>query len=153
MEHLMDRKPYNIVRKATQEDVEYIVEVLAKKMLEREYERPELYNKEALLEITTLSIKQGCTIVIERDRELVGVVGGVVHPHPFNPSITVLSEAMWYVEEEHRSTRSVIKMLKTYIGLDVSDEKTFSLLPSSNISERNMNKLGFKKTEIGYLMR
>lgn len=149
----MDRKPNNIVRKATQEDAEYIVEVLAKKMLEKEYRRPELYDKDTLMGITKLSIKQGCTVVIENGSTLVGVVGGIVHQHPFNPSITVLSEAMWYVEEEHRNTRSVVKLLKTYIDLDVSDEKTFSLLPTSNISERSMNKLGFKKTEIGYLMR
>lgn len=149
----MDRKPNIIVRTATPKDIQYIVKVLAKKMLYFEYERPELYNEQCIQEIANKSQEQGCLLVMEDRGELVGVLGGVLHKHPFNTTIEVLSEVMWYVEEGYRKNKGVVRLLREYVNLEKGDEKTFSLLPNSPVSDRTMARYGFVKKEKGYIRR
>ena len=151
----MDRKPNYLVRKAREQDIKVIVEDLAKRMVEEEYGRPELYNKDTFYNIANIAVTQGVCFVVDKEGVLVGVLLGVVGPHPFNPQISVLTELVWYVNPEDRATRAAALLIKRYIkeGERVADEMTFSLLPTSPIKDSTMSKLGFVMKERGYLKR
>ena len=143
------------VRKANKDDSQWIIEVAAKRMVEDEYQRPELYNKSTMEALLNSCLDNGLVLLAEKDGERGGVIIGIVTNHPFNNEIKVLTELVWYILPEYRKSRMSVMLLDSYTkeAKGLADEATFSLLPTSNIKEESMQKRGYELMENGYLMR
>lgn len=141
------------VREAEYTDIRWIVEEAAVRMLTDEVKQPALYNATTLTEIVAKAIQTRTLFIGSVDGIPVGAIGGIVVPHYLNNEKSTLAEIMWYILPEHRGSRVGLKMLKMYAEKAREfDYASFSLLASSPISDRTLEKLGFRLTERNYLM-
>lgn len=135
------------------EDIPWFVEVASYHMLHDELKRPELYNREHLYNLAYKGCLDKTGLVAKVDGECVGGIAGLLVPNMFNPLMTTLAELVWYVLPEYRHTRVGAMLLKAFDGLNVSDETTLSLLPTSEVNVKTMNKIGFNLEEYGFRKR
>jgi RimJ/RimL family protein N-acetyltransferase len=98
-------------------------------------------------------------LVAEReDLGLVGLIGGLVTLHPFNPTIRSLAEVFWWVAETVRGTfaggEAATLLLDEYLDWGRANATwiTFSREAHSPISERSLVRRGFKFQEEQFLM-
>lgn len=141
------------VRVADYNDLPWILDDAGVKMIKDEVGQPELYNRQTLANVAIEGIKTETVFVGMKDEELVGVIGGVVVPHYLNQTKRTLAEIMWYVLPEFRETRVGLLLMKEYANKAKEfDYATFSLLAGSPISDKTLNKFGFKLKERSFLM-
>lgn len=138
-----------MIRLAEEKDKQWLVTVAAKNMFCEELKRPHYYNETQTKNIVDLSVKQQACLVAEKNGELVGTILGVVSPNPFNPTITMLAELMWYVLPEHRHSSAGLKLLIEFaaIGKEKADETSMSLLATSPVAISALEKRGFTMSE------
>lgn len=129
----------------TPEHFKWAVHVAGKNMIMHEVKRPELYHRESLEGLANRMMMDGTGILAFYNERPVGAIGGVLVPHIYNPNITVLSELMWYVLPEFRNGRAGLLLIKEFKKLaeEIADEATLSTLPTSDIKEETLAKLGF----------
>lgn len=135
------------------EDIPWFVEVAGFQMLRDELQRPELYNQEHLYNLTYKAHLEKTAFVVKVDGECVGAIGGLLLPNMFNPLMTTLAELVWFVLPDYRHTRVGAMLIKAFDGLNVSDETTLSLLPTSEVNVKTMEKIGFNLEEYGFRKR
>lgn len=84
----------------------------------------------------------------------VGFIAGLIVPHIFNPTITVLNEAFWWVKPEHRRSRAGYLLLREFVhfGEQNADWLLFTLETHSPVKDAALLKLGFKAQETSYLL-
>lgn len=84
----------------------------------------------------------------------IGFISGVLTPHIFNPSLTVLSETFWWVDEQYRGTRAGLMLLNEFTewGKVNANWVTFAIEEHSPVDERCLTKRGFKLKEKNYIM-
>lgn len=136
----------------TLSDMVWMVEVACKRMIEEEVKRPELFNRENLYRLVAKVISDGTGVIVKADGVPVGGIGGVLSPNLFNPNFTTLAELMWYIEPDFRTGRAALLGLNLYLEIaeKVADEATMSLLPSSNVGLKQMEKKGFIFEELAF---
>lgn len=134
------------------EDFKWFVETACVRMLTEEVGRPELVNLPQLEVIVSTAMKSGTVFIAKHDGLRVGGVGGILVPNPFNPNITTLAELMWYVIPEYRKTRAGSLLLNKYMkrAEEVADEATFSLLNTSEVNTKTLEKRGFTLSEYAF---
>ena len=78
-----------------------------------------------------------------------GIIGAFKCHHPFNPHVRVLSEAFWWVPDAYRLTRVGYLLLREYTryGRADFDIVTLTLEAASNVSDKSLQKLGYKQFE------
>ena len=96
-------------------------------------------------------------VLLIADKDFVGPIGfiaGLVTPHIYNPTIRVLTEAFWWVPEEHRRSRAGYLLLKAFVdyGRVNADWILFTLEEDSPVNEFALIDRGFKLKERSYLM-
>jgi hypothetical protein len=93
-------------------------------------------------------------LIAKRGEECLGLIAGQFFSHPFNPSIRVLAELFWWVDEVHRKGFAGAKLLKSFIEIGKAnvDWITFGLEHNSPVSEDSILRRGFKLQERNYLM-
>lgn len=94
-------------------------------------------------------------LVAEReDGELLGFIAGFVGPHPYNPSLRVLSEAFWWVAEPHRGGHVGAILLEAFVawGRANVDWVTMALERGSPVKEDSLLRRGFRLQERNYLL-
>ena len=81
-----------------------------------------------------------------------GIIGAFQCHHPFNPGISVLNEAFWWVPEQFRLTRVGYLLLREYTryGRENFDVVTLTLDTASNVSDASLEKLGYRQFEKNY---
>jgi hypothetical protein len=86
--------------------------------------------------------------------ELAGFISGFQYPHPFNPSIKMLSENFWWVAKDHRRSRAGAMLLKRFVefGEKYFDQIVMVIEDQSPIDEKHFLKKGFKLKEKSYLL-
>ena len=133
--------------------VDWFINTACVNMLRDELNRPRLVNKEHLTALTQIVIQQGTVFVAMKDNEPVGAIAGIVTPSLYNPDIKVCSELFWYVLPEFRSSRAGLLLLNAFIarGAELADETTLSLLASSSVYDRTLEKRGFVFIESGFI--
>lgn len=57
-----------------------------------------------IVEFYIAMLSSGFVLVAEHDGKLVGMLGALIHPFHLNAMYKVCTEAMWWVEPEHRRT-------------------------------------------------
>lgn len=135
-----------------EQDLYWFTEVAAFNMFVDELKRPELVDLERMYEITNNMLSGGTAWVVKCDGENVGAIGALLTPNLFNPRITTLVELFWYVLPEYRNTRAGVLLLKAFEekGEECADESTLSLLPSSEVNIKSLEKREFLLGEFAF---
>lgn len=115
-----------------------------------------IYRNDAFVQqIITTVIQHHIMLVAEKKNVgLVGLIGGYLIPHHFNPDIRVLSEAFWWVDEKYRGGRAALMLLNEFqkFGEKNADWISFTLEAHSPVNERALIKRGFHLHEKQYLL-
>lgn len=149
----METQSHKITVEVLQEqDMEWFVETAATRMLIEELKKPELVNTENLYVLATMGALSGTAWVAKKEGIPVGALGALVIPNVYNPEIQNLAEMFWFVLPEYRKTRAGVMLFNTYSDKaeELQLEATMSLLPSSNVNFKAMNKRGFELGEYGF---
>jgi hypothetical protein len=56
----------------------------------------------------------GVFLLLINKETVVGIVGGIVQQHMFNPEKVVLTELLWYVNKENRKSRKSLELIKRF---------------------------------------
>lgn len=140
------------VREATQEDVEWLVTIAAKRMLVEEVKKPHYYNASNIEKLVVLGIEHKTLWVVTKDGELVGALGALSLPNVYNPTIKTLVELFWWVAPTHRDGRAGLLLLNMFIDCAAKyDTSTLSLLFSSNVLQNSLEKRGYILSELGFV--
>ena len=85
--------------------------------------------------------------------ELAGFICGFLTPHIFNPSIRILTEALWWVTPEHRGTQVGAKLFAKFIehGEAYADWISMTLEEKSPVNPATLERRGFKLHERAFL--
>ena len=100
-------------------------------------------------------IEQHLVLIADRDGTgPIGFISGIVTLHPYNPSIRLLSESFWWVDEEFRGTRAGLLLLEEFVawGKVNCDWITFALEEHSPVRDKSLLKRGFHLQERSFLM-
>lgn len=92
--------------------------------------------------------------VAERDGKLLGLIAGVLAPHPYNPKIFVLSEQFWWVAPEHSGSSAGARLFDAFLtyGRQYADWIVMTLETKSPINPRSLERKGFRNFEQSYLL-
>lgn len=144
--------PNYTVELLTLEDYVWSVEVAGIRMLTEELKRPELINRRQLYFLVDKMIDEGTGLICKYKGQPIGALGALLFPNTFNPEIASLVEVIWYVLPEYRHTRAGAMLLKRYatLGDGIANELTLSTLPSSQVNNKSLEKMGFFLEEFGH---
>lgn len=96
-------------------------------------------------------------MLIYDDGERKGLISGLLTCHPMNPSVTTLTESMWWVTEAWRGSSVGYRLLNEYIRVGheetCADVITISLESTSKVSDNTLSRLGFTPIERNFFMR
>jgi ribosomal protein S18 acetylase RimI-like enzyme len=73
------------------------------------------FNPDSAEKLGRLLLDQGVLLVAERDDKLVGVIGLVIAPFPFNETRKTAHEVLWWVEPEHRDSGAGVELLREMV--------------------------------------
>lgn len=149
----MEMQSHKITVEALQiQDLHWFVDVAATRMLMEELKRPELHNREHMFMLVSKGMNEGTAWVAKKDGECIGALGSLLFPNVLNPEIYTLVELVWYVLPEYRNTRAGVLLLNTLDekGREVANETTLSLLPTSVINLKTLEKRGYMLEEYGF---
>jgi hypothetical protein len=101
-------------------------------------------------------IKNGCLIVGEHNDRIEGMLIAYINTDVWLPSIRILREWAWWVEEDYRHTSLGYKLLKKYIeyGTKMKDAGVIDefMLTMMEISpELGLEKRGWSKVEHNFV--
>lgn len=132
--------------------LEWFVKVAATKMLLDELQRPELLNEEQMYVLAEKAMFDKTAFIGYCYDEPVGAIGGLVIPNLFNPEFINLAEIFWYVLPEYRNSRIGAMLLFEFdqLGQKIADETTLSLLKTSPLAIRSLEKRGFMASELAF---
>lgn len=136
----------------TELDLSWFVETASVRMLTDELKRPELINLDALYALATKGMEGGTAFIVRKGYEPVGALGALLVPNIYNPNITTLAEMFWYVLPEYRDTRAGALLFSAFErkGEECADEAVLSLLGSSTINMKTLEKRGFLLGEFAF---
>lgn len=137
----------------SQKTFDWALFTAATRMMLDEVKRPELLNYSQIKTLMRTMIEQKTAFVVFKDGEPVGAIGGLLCPNPYNPEITTLLEMMWYVLPKFRASRAGYLLLQSFIeaGTDLGAyDTTLSLLSSSEVNVKTLEKRGFKFEEMSF---
>lgn len=139
---------------ADYDDLKWIVDEAASMMLSEEVGNNQLYHKLTITNLVLNALATETLFIAKKDEKPVGVIGGVLVPHYLNADKKTLAEIMWYVLPDHRKGRAAFLLLDIYSkkAKEVADLATFSLLATSPISDRTLERFGFKPKERSFIM-
>lgn len=144
-----------VIRQARLTDLDWLVGELRAFSEFFGSKKPLFSNEEFVREGMKKMMEQHLVLVAEQGSGgLMGFISGLVSPHVFNPTITVLSETFWWVAEAHRRSRAGLELLNAFVewGKNNVDWILFFVEQKSPVSTRTMEKRGFRLLENAYLL-
>lgn len=142
------------VRPATVDDVPWLIEQL-RQFAEFFGSNRSLFEDEgyARAVLPTLIEQHPFFLAVQGD-ERIGFISGMLAPHPWNPRITLLSEAFWWVSEAHRGGRAGLMLLDAFlsVGMAKADWIVFTLEEKSPVNPATLERRGFHLHERAYLL-
>lgn len=145
-----------LAREAVMADLDWIQKVASVKMLSEELQRPELVDYTQIYNLVYKGITEHTFYVVEKDGELVGVLGAYLINNLYNPQFKTLAEVVWYVLPEHRKSRAGFLLFQIFDNeaKKIAHEATLSILTnSSEINIDSLEKRGFKLNEFAFNRR
>lgn len=138
-----------------EQDLQWVIDVAAVRMLTEELKRPELVNMNNIQMLARKGLEDQTLFIAKQGDICVGTLGGLLVPNMFNSDLLTLAEVFWYVLPEYRNTRAGFLLLKTFE--EKADESSYdsslSLLPSSTISMEALAKRGFNLAEFAFVRK
>ena len=97
-------------------------------------------------------IREHVVLVAHRAEELLGFICGTLSGHPYDPTLPVLTESIWWVELPHRNSRAGALLLDAFTKAgELADWVIFGLPPQTNIKSEAMLKRGYRYAERGFI--
>jgi hypothetical protein len=158
---MIDRDPVRgtmqvTVRRAEAKDSRFIIDELRKFSeffgTKKRLFGDDKYVFDGLMDMVTNHVMM---VAEDADGSLMGFIGGYLLKHPYNPEITVLQEAFFWVTPERRRSRAGALLLRAFIdhGRQHATWITFALVEEkSEMREEHLTSLGFRLHERSYLM-
>ena len=143
---------YRVIE-ATEDHRDWIINHASVRMLEDELKRPDLVNKERLSFLVDKVLEENTMFVaVDNDGLPVGALAYLQVDNLYNPCVKTLAELFWYVDVEVRKTRVGLLLLKAFKEVSEKEgkEAMMSLLPSSNVNFKSLERLGFSLCEYGF---
>lgn len=142
------------VRRGTAEDLDWLVSELRTFSAFFNTKKPLFGDEEFVRQGMSQFIDKHVVFVAEKAGERAGFIAGAMAPHPFNPSIRVLSETFWWVSEEHRGSRAAALLFTEFLafGKATADWVTMGLEAHSPVNPDALIKRGFKLQERCFLL-
>lgn len=133
-------------------DLMWFSEVAAVRMLTDELKRPELVHMPQIYTLALKGMSGETAWVAKKDGTPIGALGAILVPNVFNPELTTLAEMFWFVLPEYRNTRAggLLLLALDKAGQEKADEITLSLLPSSTVGIKTLEKRDFHLSEFGF---
>ena len=115
-----------------------------------------LYGDDAYIEAyLDMFIGTHLMLVAESEEsEVVGMIAGFMAPHIYNPQIRTLTEAAWWVAEEHRMSKAGKLLLDSFVefGKENVDWIIATLEHDSPVGDEVFLKRGFKHKERSFIL-
>jgi len=142
------------VRRATEDDLPWLLGELKSFSTFLGSRHPIFGTEEDTREVILNFIRNFVVFIAASDSERMGFIGGYIGPHPFNPKITVATEAFWWVNENHRRSRAGVLLLNAFVEFGKANAEwiTMALEAFSPVNDRCLLKRGFKLQEKAYLL-
>ena len=143
-----------IVRPAKTEDIDWLL-VECEKFGEFFGSKIPLYNHEHLRDVVLPQLIESHLFLIAEVRgQKAGFISGLYTSHFLNPSITSLTELLFWVSQEYRGSRVASMLLNEYIqwGKLNADWVTMTLEHESQMKPESLLKRGFRFKEQNYFM-
>lgn len=142
------------VRHAKANDLPFIIEELKSFSVFFNSKIPLFQDERHAVNVMLTHINEHLLLVAEDARGLLGFIGGMYHPHTFNPNIHVLTETFWWCAEKFRQSRAGLVLLNefTRIGKTKADWIVFTLEQDSRVNEKHLHKRGYLNKERTYIL-
>lgn len=114
-----------------------------------------LYNPEHLRSVVLPTLIESHLLLVAEVRgERAGFIAGLYSSHFLNPSITTLSELLFWVTKKHRGSRAAAMLMNAYIewGKTNADWVTMATERDSTLNPKSLISRGFVQKEQSYLM-
>jgi len=136
----------------TEQDLSWFVETAAVRMLTDELKRPELINLDTLYALSYRGMDEGTAFIAKKGYEPIGALGALLVPNVYNSNILTLAEMFWYVLPDYRNTRAGAMLFSAFDvkGKECADESVLSLLGSSTVNMKTLEKRGFLLGEFAF---
>jgi len=103
-----------IIRDAEEADIPFIVGEGIKFLEHHPMNLQEGVDKEYLLSLATLLIKEHIVLIAEEGDSKMGMIAGLVTPHIYNPKHLGVQELFWWVLPEYRTSKAGLKLFKVF---------------------------------------
>ena len=142
------------VRRATADDSTWLLAQAREFEKFAGYRRSLVGTDEKAMAFLDALVREHVVLVAHTDEVRAGFIAGYLAPHPFNPEITVLSEVLWWVPEQHRHSRAAAALLSRFetLGRAQADWIILTLEHDSPIRAAHMTKRGFREVERAFLL-
>lgn len=140
-----------MIREATVEDIDGLVDLGQRFMVESGYARHLAVNPHAQAALAKMLIDapNGKVLVDERDGEIVGMIGCIATLHPHSGD-AVMSELFWYVSPKHRGAGIKLLGKAEQWGRDNRISKSLVVAPNDEVCAL-YERLGYEKLETQYI--
>lgn len=140
------------IENLTSTDLKWFVETAAVNMLQQELKREELINIPNLYNLAEKSMKEGTAFITKAENCPIGALGALLVNNVYNPNLLSLVELFWYVVPEYRNTRAGALLFNRFNqkGAECANEATLSLLDSSDINIKSLERRGFILSEFAF---
>lgn len=101
-----------LIRHAKKSDVPAIVEMSRHFYAETSYAGFARFDDSAVRNLAEVLIDTGVMLIADRAQQVVGMVGLLVTPFPFNPEKTLACEIVWWVEPDARDSGAGTELLR-----------------------------------------
>lgn len=103
-----------IIRQATLDDKEEIIHLIGEFFEESLSEYKLTLDSETIGKTTIDFICNKIVIVAEKDKKIIGVIGGLISPSIFDSNQLFAQEFIWYVSKNERESSIGIRLLKAF---------------------------------------
>jgi hypothetical protein len=145
-----------MIRPATIADIDPIVEMARPFLDYSMFADHTQINDDDLIQALCNLLDNGIILVAEKDSKIIGALCGMMSQFWFSPKTKVAIELGWWIQEEHRSGMSAVRLLNAFedwaknMGASVvslSDLRVADDYPAGKL----FNKLGYSVVERAHL--
>jgi len=142
-----------VVRRAVLEDIPWLVTELEDFAAHYPVRIPVPHDHAERL-LGQLIDTQYVAIASTEDGTRVGLIAGVLQPHPFNPDVLCATQLWWWVTPEHRSSSAGARLLgdfERWAASTGADLTSFTVAANSPIHAESMTRRGWRPAEMVYV--
>lgn len=142
-------------RVATPEDFHQILPMAEKFYNSTSFSKVLPFDTPSILEFYIQMLQQGFVVLAEKDGELVGMLGALVHPFHLNINHLVATEGMWWVEPEHRGAKVAADLMDAMERMAKTAGCSLTVMAKLDTSPEGLGTYyesrGYRATETSYV--